>query len=116
MSRPKLSVRPTESELKRLHELAGLSGYDSLSAYMIDCGLSINSILPRERGTLESLGFHVRFLNSVIDENGGRKRRKIPDQLPTALLIDIAQRAHEALRLINVILGQHDPTKGSGGA
>lgn len=109
MKRPKLSVRPTENELHQLHELAGLAGYNSLSAYLVDCGLNVNSALPRERQTLESLKFHIRLLTSILEEEDKRKRKKTLEQVPPALLADITQRAQEALRLINKILTQFSP-------
>lgn len=115
MARPKLTVRPKEEELKLLHEMAGMAGYHSLSAYLIDCGLSTNGVLPREYQGLESLKFHIRLLTGFLEEDG-RKKKKILEQIPPALLIDIAQRAREAIRLINKILGQVDPGKRSSGA
>lgn len=108
MGRPKLTVRPTEDELQRLHELAGQAGYDSLSAYLIDCGLSVNGVLPRECQILESLKFHIRLLTSFLEEEDRRKRKKNLEQIPSALLVDIAHRSRESLRLISKILGQFE--------
>lgn len=104
MGRPKLTVRPTADELERLHELAGQAGYNSLSAYLIDCGLSTDGVLPREYQTLESLKSHIRLLTSFLEEEDRRKRKKVLEQIPSTLLVDIAQRARESMRLINKIL------------
>ncbi|MGA9995969.1 MAG: hypothetical protein WBP93_11180 [Pyrinomonadaceae bacterium] len=115
MGRPKLTVRPTVDELKRLHELAGQAGYDSLSAYLVDCGLSNGGVLPREYQTLESLKFHIRLLTSFLEEEDKRKRKKILEQIPSALLVDIAQRAWEAIQLLNKILSRASIDQGSVG-
>jgi hypothetical protein len=107
MKRPKLTVRPTEEELAQLHERAGSLGYGSLSAYLIDSGLSgDNGVLPRERRTLESLLLHVRHLSITIEEE--RRKRKAGVLIPVQpeLLNDVTRRSSEALRLINVILGR----------
>ena len=114
MARAKLTVRPTQDELEQLHQLAGQAGYDSLSAYLIDCGLNVSTVLPGERRTLESLTFHLCLLSGFIEEDNRRKRKKVLEQIPSALLVDIAQRAHEAMRLINEILGQVSLNQESG--
>lgn len=107
MRRAKLTVRPTEDEHARLHERAGNLGYDSLSAYLIDCGLSDDGgVLPRERRTLESLMLHVRHLTATVEEERRRRKSGILTSVSQELLIDITRRSSEALRLINVILGR----------
>lgn len=107
MKRPKLTVRPTGEELERLHERAGSLGYHSLSAYLIDCGLSDGSVLPRERRTLESLLLHVRHLTATVeDERRKRRAGNVLERVPPELLADLTRRAAEALRLINLILGR----------
>lgn len=104
--RPKLTVRPTKDELKRLHEIAGSLGYDSLSAYLVDRGLCDGGVLPRERHTLQSLLLHVRHLTAVVEEGGGRRRAVVLSPVPPELLADLTRNAGEALRLITVILGR----------
>lgn len=103
--RPKLTVRPTNEELERLHQLAGSLGYDSLSAYLVDRGLFDGGVLPRERRTLESLLRHVRLLTATVEEEGHKRRAGILDPVAADLLAELALRAAEALRLINLILG-----------
>jgi hypothetical protein len=105
MKRLKLTVRPTEEEHTRLHERAGSLGYDSLSAYLIDCGLSQGCVLPRERRTLELLLLHVRHLTATIEEEGRKRKASVLGGIQHGLLIDVTRRSSEALRLINVILG-----------
>jgi hypothetical protein len=111
--RPKLTVRPTKEELERLHELAGNVGYDSLSAYLVDRGLCDGGVLPRERHTLESLLRHVRLLTLTVEEEGHQRRAGILDPVPSELLGDLALRAAEALRLINLILGSAAAAEGA---
>lgn len=108
MKRSKLTVRPTETEHALLHERAGKLGYSSLSAYLIDCGLSdAGGVLPRERRTLESLLLHVRHLTLTIEEERGRRRKAgLLDRVPQELLFALTRRASEAVRLVNVILGR----------
>lgn len=107
MKRPKLTVRPTAKELETLHERAGMLGYDSLSAYLIDCGLGDGGVLPRERRTLESLLLHVRHLTATVeDERRKREETRILNPVTHATLDDVTRRAAEALRLINLILGR----------
>lgn len=107
MKRPKLTVRPTESEHARLHERAGRLGYSSLSAYLIDCGMSDDSgVLPRERRTLESLLLHVRHLTATVEEERRKRKAGVLKPVLPELLIDITRRSAEAVRLINVILGK----------
>jgi hypothetical protein len=103
--RPKLTVRPTNEELERLHQLAGSLGYDSLSAYLVDRGLCGGGVLPRERRTLESLLRHVRLLTATVEEEGHKRRAGILDPVAPELLAELALRAAEALRLVNLILG-----------
>lgn len=106
MNRPKLTVRPMEEELARLHERAGSLGYNSLSAYLIDCGLSLDGVLPRERRTLESLLLHVRHLTATVEEERGHRKTGVLNPVSPELLADVTRRSSEALRLINVILGR----------
>jgi hypothetical protein len=106
MKRPKLTVRPTEEELTQLHERAGTLGYSSLSAYLIDCGLSGDGALPRERRTLESLLLHVRLLTATAEEERGHRKTGVLNPVSPELLVEITRRASEALRLINMILGR----------
>jgi hypothetical protein len=106
MKRPKLTVRPTEEELTQLHERAGTLGYSSLSAYLIDCGLSGDGALPHERRTLESLLLHVRLLTATVEEERGHRKTGVLNPVSPELLVDITRRASEALRLINMILGR----------
>lgn len=107
MKRPKLTVRPTENELTQLHEHAGNLGYSSLSAYLIDCGLSaVGDVLPRERRTLESLLLHVRHLSVTIEEERHKRKAGVLGPVQHELLNDVTRRSSEALRLINVILGK----------
>ncbi len=104
MSRSKLTVRPTEIELNALYKQSELAGYKSLSAYLIDCGLNPNSLLPPDRRDLESLKFHVRLFSSALEEKGKSKGKQSSESLPPALLLEMAQRANEALRLIDKIV------------
>ena len=104
--RPKLTVRPTGEELARLHELAGGMGYDSLSAYLIDCGLSVGGVLPREQRTLESLLLHVRLLTAMVEEERHNRKSGILNPVRPELLADVTRRSAEALRLINLILAR----------
>jgi hypothetical protein len=106
MKRAKLTVRPTEEELTRLHERAGTLGYNSLSAYLIDCGLSDGGVLPRERRTLESLLLHVRLLTATVEEERRKRKAGVLNPASPELLIDLTRRSSEAVRLINVILGR----------
>jgi len=106
MKRPKLTVRPTEEELAQMHERAGNLGYSSLSAYLIDCGLSGDGVLPRERRTLESLLLHVRHLSATVEEEQSHRRSGVLNAASPQLLMDITRRSSEALRLINVILSR----------
>lgn len=106
MKRPKLSVRPTEEECTLLHEYAGRLGYNSLSAYLIDCGLSTDGVLPREQRTLDSLLLHVRHLTTVIEEENHARKAGVLGRVPDELLLEVTRRSSEALRLINVILGR----------
>lgn len=106
MKRPKLTARPTEEELARLHERAGRLGYNSLSAYLIDCGLSMHGVLPRERRTLESLLLHVRHLSATIEEERGSRNEGVLNSASPELVANVTRRASEAVRLINVILGR----------
>lgn len=103
--RPKLTVRPTNEELERLHALAGSLGYDSLSAYLVDRGLCGGGVLPRERRTLESLLHHVRLLTVTVEEEGRKRKAGVLDPVAPELLAELALRAAEALRLVNLILG-----------
>jgi hypothetical protein len=115
MKRPKLTVRPTEEELTQLHERAGMLGYNSLSAYLIDCGLNDDSgVLPRERRTLESLLLHVRYLTVTIEEERRKRKVGVLGPVQHELLNDVARRSSEALRLINVILGRACEGKAKG--
>ncbi|HEV7375850.1 MAG TPA: hypothetical protein VGN95_14110 [Pyrinomonadaceae bacterium] len=104
MKRAKLTVRPTGEELTQLHERAGRLGYNSLSAYLIDCGLSDDGVLPRERRTLESLLLHVSHLTATIEEERRKRKGGVLERVPHELLNDVTRRSSEALRLINVIL------------
>jgi hypothetical protein len=106
MKRSKLTIRPTDAEHALLHERAGLLGYNSLSAYLIDCGLRDDGVLPRERRTLESLLLHVHHLTATIDEERRRRKAGVLERAPHELLTDLTRRSSEALRLINVILGR----------
>jgi hypothetical protein len=107
MKRAKLTVRPTEDEHARLHERAGVLGYSSLSAYLIDCGLSDDSgVLPREQRTLESLLLHVCHLTTTIEEERGQRQGGVLERVSHELLFDLTRRASEAVRLVNVILGR----------
>ena len=107
MNRPKLTVRPTKEELTQLHERAGSLGYSSLSAYLIDSGLGNDSgVLPRERRTLESLLLHVRYLSVTIEEERRKRKASVLAPVRHKLLNDVTRRSSEALRLINVILGE----------
>jgi hypothetical protein len=106
MKRPKLTVRPTEEELARLHERAGSLGYNSLSAYLIDCGLSGDGVLPREQRTLESLLLHIRLLTATVEEERSHRKAGVLNPASPELLTSLTRRASEALRLINVILGR----------
>ena len=106
MKRPKLTVRPTAKELETLHGRAGTLGYDSLSAYLIDCGLSEGGVLPREQRTLESLLLHVRHLTGTVEEERRKREAGILNPVAHAALDDITRRAAEALRLINLILAR----------
>lgn len=106
MKRPKLTVRPTEEELAWLHERAGRLGYSSLSAYLIDCGLSLGDVLPRERRTLESLLLHVRLLTAMVEEERSHRNAGVLNPASPELMANVTRRASEALRLINVILGR----------
>ena len=106
MKRPKLTVRPTEEELTQLHERAGTLGYSSLSAYLIDCGLSGDGVLPRERRTLESLLLNVRHLTAMVEEERRHRKSGVLSPVSPELIADVIRRASEALRLINVILGR----------
>ncbi|MBA3241907.1 MAG: hypothetical protein H0T60_11835 [Acidobacteria bacterium] len=107
MRRAKLTVRPTEDEHARLHERAGNLGYDSLSAYLIDCALSDDGgVLPRERRTLESLLLHVRHLSATVEEERLKRKASVLERVPQELLNDITRRSAEAVRLINVILAR----------
>lgn len=98
-------MRPTNDELKRLHELAGSLGYDSLSAYLVDRGLCDGGVLPRERRTLESLLHHVRLLTATVEDEVQKRRAGVLDPVAPELLAELSTRAAEALRLINLILG-----------
>lgn len=104
--RPKLTVRPTQEEHRRLHEIAGNLGYDSLSAYLIDRGLCDGGVLPRERRTLESLLLHVRQLTEIVEAESGRRRAGVLDPVPPELLSHLTRNAAEALRLVGVLLGR----------
>ncbi len=107
MKRPKLTVRPTELEHVHLHERAGNLGYSSLSAYLIDCGLSDDGgVLPREQRTLEALLLHVSHLTTTIEAERGRRKGGVLERVPHELLFDLTRRANEAVRLVNVILGR----------
>jgi hypothetical protein len=106
MRRPKLTVRPTPEELELLHERAGMLGYDSLSAYLVECGLRDGGVLPREHRTLESLLLHVRLLSATVEDERRRRGAGVLDQVSQSTLWDITGRASEALRLINIILGR----------
>lgn len=106
MRRPKLTVRPTGEELARLHELAGRLGYDSLSAYLINCGLSEGGILPRERRTIEALLLHVRLLTATVEEEKRNRKSGVLSSVPHETLADVTRRCGEALRLINLILAR----------
>jgi hypothetical protein len=106
MRRPKLTVRPTCDELELLHERAAACGYDSLSAYLIDCGLRDGGVLPRERRTLESLLLHVRLLSATVEDERRKREPSILDPVSSAALESVVHRAGEALRLVNIILGR----------
>jgi len=106
MKRSKLTVRPTEDEHALLHERAGILGYNSLSAYLIDCGLRDDGVLPRERRTLESLLLHVHHLTATIEEERRRRKAGVLERVPQELLNDLTRRSSEAVRLINLILGR----------
>lgn len=111
--RPKLTVRPKQEELARLHELAGSLGYDSLSAYLVDRGLCDVCVLPRERRTLESLLHHVRLLTATVENEGHKRKAGVLDPVAPELLAELSTRAAEALRLINLILnGAAEAAKG----
>lgn len=104
--RPKLSVRPTLEELEKLHERAGAAGYDSLSAFLVDRGLCDVGVLPRERRTLEELVLHVRLLTAVVEAERRKRESGILNPVTHSTLDNVARRAAESLRLINLILGR----------
>lgn len=107
MKRAKLTVRPTEAEHALLHERAGKLGYNSLSAYLIDRGLSDDGgVLPREQRTLESLLLHICHLTASIEEERGRRKGGVLERVPHELLSDLTRRASEAVRLVNVLLSR----------
>jgi len=106
MQRKKLTVRPTVEELIGLHERAGRIGYDSLSAYLVDRGLSEGGVLPGERRTLEALVLHVRHLTATVEEERSKREAGILNPVRPELLVDLTRRSAEALRLINLILGR----------
>jgi hypothetical protein len=110
--RPKLTVRPTKEDHRRLHEIAGSLGYDSLSAYLIDRGLCDGGVLPRERRTLESLLLHVSQLTEIVEEESDRRRAGVLDPVPPELLSQLTRNAAEALRLIGVLLGRAADERG----
>ncbi len=110
--RPKLTVRPTQEEHQKLHEIAGSLGYDSLSAYLIDRGLCDGGVLPRERRTLESLLLHVCQLTEIVEEESGRRRAGVLDPVPPELLSHLTRNVAEALRLVGVLLGRAADERG----
>ena len=74
--KPKITVRPTDGELKLLHARAASFGYKSLSKYLIERGLRDGVMIQTpERERLERLAAElhlterVRFLGRVPDDD-----------------------------------------------
>jgi hypothetical protein len=67
--KPKISVRPTDSELEQLYERAASFGYKSLSKYLIERGLQHGTpIQSVDRERIERLLFEVRKIGMNIKQ------------------------------------------------
>lgn len=67
--KPKITVRPTDGELKLLHARAASFGYKSLSKYLIERGLRDGMIIQSvERERIERLLFEVRKIGVNINQ------------------------------------------------
>jgi hypothetical protein len=67
--KPKITVRPTDGELKLLHARAESFGYKSLSKYLIERGLKDGVMIQTpERERLERLLFEVRKVGVNINQ------------------------------------------------
>ena len=67
--KPKITVRPTDGELKLLHARAESFGYKSLSKYLIERGLKDGVMIQSvERERVERLLFEVRKIGVNINQ------------------------------------------------
>ncbi len=67
--KPKITVRPTDGELKLLHARAASFGYKSLSKYLIERGLRDGVMIQTpERERLERLLFEARKIGVNINQ------------------------------------------------
>ncbi|MDQ3685649.1 MAG: MobC family plasmid mobilization relaxosome protein [Acidobacteriota bacterium] len=67
--KPKITVRPTDGELKLLHARAASFGYKSLSKYLIERGLRDGAMIQTpERERVERLLFEVRKIGVNINQ------------------------------------------------
>ncbi len=67
--KPKITVRPSDGELKLLHARAASFGYKSLSKYLIERGLRDGVMIQSvERERLERLLFEVRKIGVNINQ------------------------------------------------
>ncbi len=67
--KPKITVRPTDGELKLLHARAASFGYKSLSKYLIERGLKDSVMIQTpERERVERLLFEVRKIGVNINQ------------------------------------------------
>ena len=67
--KPKITVRPTDGELKLLHERAESFGYKSLSKYLVERGLKGGVMIQTpERERVERLLFEVRKIGVNINQ------------------------------------------------
>lgn len=67
--KPKITVRPTDGELKLLHARAASFGYKSLSKYLIERGLKDGAMIQTpDRERLERLLFEVRKIGVNINQ------------------------------------------------
>ncbi len=67
--KPKITVRPSEGELKLLHARAESFGYKSLSKYLIERGLKDGAMIQSvERERVERMLFEVRKIGVNINQ------------------------------------------------
>jgi hypothetical protein len=114
MGKPKLTIRPTEDQVERLYRRAEKAGYGSLSAYLIDCGLSEDGLLTYDRQALTSLSFEIRCLSKSISEAAAGGSHKVKGSEERRSLAELVDRGQWMLRLLSRVLGEQEEKEAPG--